>query len=363
MEDLVKQCFGGIFAGKKVLLTGHTGFKGSWLTLWLQQLGANVTGVSLPPDTEPSHWALLNLAGEHYELDINNAAELAQVVEKIKPDLVLHLAAQALVRESYHSPVSNWQTNVMGTVNVLEACRNTPSVKAIIAVTTDKVYENNETGAAFTEQDALGGHDPYSASKAACELAIQSYRRSFFLTSGPLLASARAGNVIGGADWATDRLVPDLVRSCEAGQVMRIRSPQAIRPWQHVLDSLSGYLHLGAQLLQGHRHFATAWNFGPVATDSRTVADVLDMMRQFWPQLHWQVEKSAAEFHEAKVLRLNIDKAQQLLQWQPVWDVTKAATVTAQWYHAFYQRQQLITLTQLQQYVADARCSGVVWAN
>ena len=363
MEDLVKQCFGGVFAGKKVLLTGHTGFKGSWLTLWLQQLGANVTGVSLPPETEPSHWQLLNLSGEHYELDINSTAELAQLVEKVKPDLVLHLAAQALVRQSYHAPVSNWLTNVMGSVNILEACRNASSVKAIIVVTTDKVYENNETGAAFSELDALGGHDPYSASKAACELVVQSYRHSFFSTSGALLASARAGNVIGGGDWAADRLVPDLVRACEAGKVMKIRSPQAIRPWQHVLDSLSGYLYLAAQLLQGHRNFATAWNFGPEETDSRTVVEVLEMMRQFWPQLQWKVEENTVVFHEAELLRLNIDKAQLQLKWQPVWNVAKAATVTAQWYHAFYQRQQIISFTQLQQYVADARTSGVLWAN
>lgn len=362
MEDLVASCFNGVFAGKRVLLTGHTGFKGSWLALWLQQLGADVSGVSLAPDTEPAHWPLLNLSGQHFVQDIGDAGAVRQIVDVVKPELVLHLAAQPLVRQSYVDPVTNWQSNVMGTVHLLEACRMQPSVRAIIAVTTDKVYDNAETGAAFTEQQALGGHDPYSASKAACELVVQSYRRSFFSAGGPLLASARAGNVIGGGDWATDRLIPDVVRACQADSALVIRSPYAVRPWQHVLDSLSGYLLLAAGLLQGRQELACGWNFGPGQADSKTVLEVLTLMQQYWPELHWQTEVASSLWHEAKLLRLDTTKARQLLQWQPVWKVVQAAQTTALWYQAYYQQRQILTQQQIQHYIADARQQGAVWA-
>ncbi|WP_113907277.1 CDP-glucose 4,6-dehydratase [Aliidiomarina celeris] len=363
MEDLVASCFNGVFAGKRVLLTGHTGFKGSWLALWLQQLGADVTGVSLAPDTEPAHWPLLNLSGKHFVQDICDAGAVRQIVDAVRPELVLHLAAQPLVRKSYADPLSTWQSNVIGTVNVLEACRMQGSVQAIIVVTTDKVYDNPETGIAFTEQLPLGGHDPYSASKAACELVVQSYQRSFFSADGPLLASARAGNVIGGGDWAADRLIPDVVRACQADSDLVIRSPHAIRPWQHVLDSLSGYLLLAAGLLQERQELASAWNFGPAQTDSITVLDVLTLMQQHWPQLHWQIDSTSTEWHEAGLLRLDTTKARQLLQWQPVWDVTQAAQQTALWYQAYYQQRPLLTLQQLQRYITDARQQGAVWTS
>ncbi|GHG69279.1 CDP-glucose 4,6-dehydratase [Alishewanella longhuensis] len=363
MEDLVESCFNGTFASKRVLLTGHTGFKGSWLALWLQQLGAEVTGLSLAPDTEPAHWSFLNLTGQHFAQDVCDAGAVREIVDKVKPELVLHLAAQPLVRQSYTDPITTWQTNVMGTVNVLEACRLQRSVRAVIAVTTDKVYDNTETGIAFTEQQPLGGHDPYSASKAACELVVQSYRRSFFASGGPLLASARAGNVIGGGDWAAERLIPDVVRACHASSALVIRSPNAVRPWQHVLDSLSGYLLLAAELLRGRQELACSWNFGPAQSDSKTVLDVLTLMQHHWPELCWQSDNTPAQWHEAGLLRLDTSKAGQLLQWQPIWNVSQAAEKTALWYQAFYQQQQLLTQQQLQNYIADARHQGAVWTN
>lgn len=362
MEDLVKQCFGGVFAGKKVLLTGHTGFKGSWLAYWLKRLGADVTGVSLPPVTYPNHWQLLNLDINNVEADINSAQLMRSLLQQTKPELVFHLAAQPLVRASYQSPIDNWQTNVMGTVNVLEACRSISSVKAIVAVTTDKVYENNNKGVNFSEQDPLGGHDPYSASKAACELVIQSYRRSFFEQQGILLASARAGNVIGGGDWAEDRLIPDIVRASHAGSPLKIRYPGAVRPWQHVLDSLSGYLCLAQSLLLGESDRAAAWNFGPDASECATVEAVLQQMQQHWPALSWQAE-SEPQPTEMSLLMLDSEQAQHKLNWRPVWHFEQSALYTAQWYQSLYNHKLVITAAQLRQYCQDAKQQGLVWAN
>ena len=354
--------FNGIFNGRKVLLTGHTGFKGSWLAYWLKRLGADVTGVSLPPVTYPNHWQLLSLDSNSIEADINNAQQMKSLLQQTKPELVFHLAAQPLVRASYLAPADNWQTNVMGTVNVLEACRSISSVKAVVAVTTDKVYENNNKGVNFSEQDPLGGHDPYSASKAACELVIQSYRRSFFQQQGILLASARAGNVIGGGDWAEDRLIPDIVRAFHAGSPLKIRYPEAVRPWQHVLDSLSGYLCLAQSLLLGQADNATAWNFGPDVSECATVDAVLRQMQQHWPALSWQAE-SEPQPTEMSVLMLDSEQAQRKLSWRPVWHFEQSALYTAQWYQSFYNHKLVITAAQLRQYCQDAKQQGLVWAN
>ncbi|MGT2429927.1 CDP-glucose 4,6-dehydratase [Cupriavidus basilensis] len=244
--------FGDVYRGRRVLLTGHTGFKGSWLALWLTQMGARVTAVALPPETSPNHWDLLGLGVDDHRLDIRDGDALAKAVASARPEIVFHLAAQPLVRRSYREPVATWATNVMGTANLLESCRNTDSVRGILVVTSDKCYENHEWVWGYRENDRLGGHDPYSASKAATEILVASYRASFMHgEAAPGLASARAGNVIGGGDWSEDRLIPDLVRAIVAGQEVEIRSPEATRPWQHVLESLSGYLLLGKRLLEG----------------------------------------------------------------------------------------------------------------
>lgn len=354
--------FNGIFKGKKVLLTGHTGFKGSWLAYWLKQLGADVTGIALPASTQPAHWQLLGLDINSIAADIRDAQQMNTLLRQIQPELVFHLAAQPLVRASYINPIDNWHTNVTGTVNVLDACRSVASVRAIVAITTDKVYENKGNAVDFTEQDPLGGHDPYSASKAACELVIQSYRRSFFAEQGVLLASARAGNVIGGGDWAGDRLIPDIVRASHAGLPLTIRYPEAIRPWQHVLDSLSGYLCLAQSLLLGQSDKASAWNFGPEPAQCKTVTAVLSQMQQHWPALCWQAE-TVPQPVEMALLMLNSDQARHQLNWYPVWSFEQTASYTAQWYQQYYQQQKVLTAAQLQQYCEDAKQQGLVWAN
>jgi CDP-glucose 4,6-dehydratase len=350
------------YAGRRVLLTGHTGFKGSWLAAWLKQLEADVTGVALDPIGNPNHWDLLRLAVDDRRLDIRDAAAMHGLLAAVKPEIVFHLAAQPLVRASYRDPVETWASNVQGVVHVLEACRKVGGVRAIVVVTTDKVYENHEWQRGYREDDALGGHDPYSASKAAAELVVQSYRRSFFALPGaPLLASARAGNVLGGGDWSEDRLIPDLIRATQAGEPMVIRSPSATRPWQHVLESLSGYLLLGQRLLAGDQACARAWNFGPAAADNRSVADMLALMRPLWPQLRWEITRTPQP-HEAGLLYLDSSRANDALGWRPVWNLERCLEATAQWYRALQEEQRLLTREQLGQFVADARAAGCSWA-
>jgi CDP-glucose 4,6-dehydratase len=354
--------FGDIFRGRKILITGHSGFKGSWLALWLTQLGAEVTGIALPPDTVPSHWNLLKLPLPSHMEDINDARAVQNVLQQSQPELVIHLAAQPLVRASYQQPIHTWQTNVMGTANVLEACRFQKSVRAIVVITTDKVYENNDAGQHFIESDSLGGYDPYSASKAACELVVQSYRRSFFAEKNVLLASARAGNVIGGGDWAVDRLIPDIVRAMQAQSPLTIRYPFATRPWQHVLDSLSGYLCLAHRLLLQESDKATAWNFGPDPEHCRGVSDVLMQMKLHWPDLEWR-EDAAVQLHEAERLTLDSSAAQLQLGWKPVWGFEETAQHTAEWYQRFYLNQQVISQQQLEIYIRNAQTNKSTWVN
>ena len=359
------ELFGDIYRGKRVLVTGHTGFKGSWLSLWLKQLGAEVVGMSLAPETQPNHWNLLGLESSvlHHELDIRQAAEVVSVFSETHPEMVFHLAAQPLVRHSYRDPLETWSTNVMGTANVLEACRQTRSVRAILAVTTDKCYENQEWAWGYRETDRLGGHDPYSASKAGSELVAASYRRAFFHTDGaPLLATARAGNVIGGGDWSEDRLIPDLVRAIAAQQSLEIRSPNATRPWQHVLESLSGYLLLGQKLIEGDDNFGGAWNFGPERSGNRQVADVLSRLQTHWPEMLWH-QTAVPQPHEANLLYLESAKAHAQLGWQSVWNLDTTLEKTADWYRVFQNSHATISTQQLAEYVEAAQEAQVAWVS
>jgi CDP-glucose 4,6-dehydratase len=354
--------FGNAYKNKKVLITGHTGFKGSWLTLWLQMLGAKVTGISLPPATSPNHWDLLGLDAESFYIDIRNEELLRQKIVETKPDMVFHLAAQPLVRRSYLQPLETWATNVVGTANVLDACRQVEGLGAIVVVTTDKCYENKEWVWGYREIDPLGGHDPYSASKGGSELVAASYRRSFFNTpSSPLLATARAGNVIGGGDWSEDRLIPDLVRSVETGKTLEIRSPKATRPWQHVLECLSGYLILGQQLLEGNKACADAWNFGPDREGNRQVEQVLAALKADWPSVEWNCSDTPQP-HEAQLLHLDSGKAREKLFWRPVWTFDEGVAATAEWYRAWLDRGDMVSLNQLQGYIRHAKERGLSWA-
>lgn len=355
--------FSDIYRGKRVLVTGHTGFKGSWLTCWLEQLGATVYGLALDPEGQPNHWQLLHHNVVDIRGDIRNSEFVQQVFVQAQPDIVFHLAAQPLVRRSYDAPLDTWSANLMGTANVLEASRHTKSLKAAVLITTDKVYKNQESLKGYRESDSLGGHDPYSASKAACELLVDSYRLSFGQPQSPLLiATARAGNVIGGGDWAESRLIPDLVKAATSNDQLLIRSPHATRPWQHVLECLSGYLLLGEQLLVGNTQAAQAWNFGPSAVDNRSVQEVLASLQKYWPVLSWQ-QSEGPHPHEAGLLYLDCTKAQTELNWQPVWSLDEALKMTSHWYQHFYTTGQADTQAQLKHYLACAQKNKCTWIN
>ncbi len=347
--------FADIYRNRRVLLTGHTGFKGSWLALWLQNMGANITGLALAPNTQPNHWDLLDLGIEEYRTDIGDQDAVADAVQKTNPEIVFHLAAQPLVRYSYATPVETWKSNVMGSVHLLEACRNAPDLKAIVFITTDKCYENKESSKGYTEDDKLGGHDPYSASKAATEFVASSYRDAFF-KGKPLIATARAGNVIGGGDWALDRIIPDLARAQANGEKLIVRSPNAVRPWQHVLEPLAGYLQLGQKLLEGKKEFEGAWNFGPEEKDIMSVGALLDHMKAEY------VVQSNNDLHETKILMLDSTKAHQKLQWNPVMSINDQISMTGEWYSAFSKQKTVLTREQLSAYLNAAKKSKAVWA-
>lgn len=367
MESMaLNRLFGGAYSGRRVLVTGHTGFKGSWLVAWLQAMGAQVAGLALDPDTSPSHWNALGLAGvDDHRIDLRDAAAVREVMASHRPDMVFHLAAQPLVRRSYREPVTTFDVNVMGLVNVLEAVRGCPSVRVLINATTDKVYADGAGNAGYRETDALGGHDPYSTSKACAELVSACYRKSFFCRDGGRgfevrVATARAGNVIGGGDWAEDRLVPDLVRAGISNEALKIRHPRATRPWQHVLEPLSGYLNLGQALLDSD-HFAGAWNFGPGSDGELAVQELAARFTTCWPTLRIEVDEEDHP-HEAVILRLNCEKALQQLAWAPAWDIGTAVERTGAWYRAFRESGQVHTSRDIADYVADARRKGVPWA-
>lgn len=349
------------FHGKKVLITGHTGFKGSWLALWLQTLGAKVVGYALPPPTNPSLFAAANVADGMTSLegDIRDFSALAKVFEKYQPEIVIHMAAQALVRYSYANPVETYFTNVMGTVHVLEAARLAGSVRVIVNVTSDKCYENREWIWGYRENEAMGGHDPYSSSKGCAELVTAAYRNSYFNPStfnnqhSTALASARAGNVIGGGDWAEDRLIPDILRAIVQGKPVQIRNPHAIRPWQHVLEPLSGYLILAQKLWEDGAAYSEAWNFGPNDEDAKPVSWIADHLTKAWGEGASWVLDGGNHPHEAHHLKLDCTKAKSRLNWQPRWHLEDALGAIVDWHraHKADKDMRLVSLGQIQRYV------------
>lgn len=360
--------FGDFYRGRRVLVTGHTGFKGSWLCEWLLSLGAEVAGYALAPDTDPSHFEILGLADRirHTVGDIRDVALIAALVQDFKPDVVFHLAAQPLVRLSYREPASTWETNVMGTVNLLEAVRACPSVKACVVVTSDKCYENREWPWGYRETEAMGGHDPYSASKGAAELVVASYRRSFFQdSSGCRVASGRAGNVIGGGDWSVDRIVTDFVKSIHAGRPLELRNPAATRPWQHVLEPLSGYLELGRRLCgPDGSDFAEGWNFGPSEESVVLVQELARKLASRWGKGEVAVDTSGSHPHEAGLLKLDCSKARMELGWHGVWNVDETARRVVDWYKEHSEGGDMLSRTrgQIESYSNDAKRQGLPWA-
>lgn len=374
--DPVQGGLGAVFHGRRVLVTGHSGFKGSWLCEWLISLGARVTGLSLPPDTSPALFDQLDLAHRMDSLfgDIRSPDTVRRVLREASPEFVFHLAAQPLVRRSYRDPLLTWQTNVIGTLHVLEALRDLDHPCAAILVTTDKCYENREWVHGYRETDPLGGFDPYSSSKAAAEIAIAAWRRSFFRDSPVRLASARAGNVIGGGDWAEDRIVPDVIKALQRGVPVKVRNPRATRPWQHVLEPLSGYLWLAARLADSSPAGAapgtdSAFNFGPGPEGNRPVRDLVEEILRH-ARGSWTDVSDPKALHEASLLQLSIDKAAALLGWRPVWSFEESVRATVEWYQAGQEPAlaqdplalQQLTRRQIEAYASQARAQRVAWA-
>lgn len=369
--------FQGVYKGRRVLVTGHTGFKGTWLTTWLLSLGAEVAGYSLPePTSNPSNFAVLSLEKriKHYQGDIRDLQKLSSAFAEFKPEIVFHLAAQALVRQSYAEPALTFETNAMGSLNVLEAARKSPELKALVMITSDKCYRNDEWVYGYRESDHLGGEDPYSASKACAEIIIHSYFKSFYApaNNGPSAASVRAGNVIGGGDWAVDRIVPDCARAYAADEAVNIRSPWATRPWQHVLEPLSGYLLVGAKLFlkeEGPMSVnGEAFNFGPPAEVNQNVAAVVDALSTHWPGFESQMDREGtAGKKECTLLKLCCDKAQAHLGWRACLQFGETIEFTADWYKTYYGKSGHkvdmydYTLEQIQEYTQKARERGLGW--
>lgn len=345
--------FQNIYKGKRVLVTGHTGFKGSWLVMWLKELGADICGYSLAPNTTPSMFEVVNVADGIRSVigDIRDRETLNKTFQDFKPEFVFHLAAQPLVRLSYAEPVLTYETNVIGTLNVLEAARKCGTVKAFVNITTDKCYENKEIARGYKEDEPMGGYDMYSSSKGCVEILSSSYRRSFLQEDGYAMATARAGNVIGGGDWALDRLIPDCVRSIEAGKEIEIRNPVSTRPWQHVLEPLSGYLLLGQLLYTQGKKFAEGFNLGPNPDSVLTVAEVAKQVVEAYGKGSVYVHKRD-NLHEANLLMLDITKAKEVLGWTPTYTAHEAIVKTVQWYERFYKGEQMIpfTLQQIHEY-------------
>jgi CDP-glucose 4,6-dehydratase len=360
--------FSDIYRGRRVLVTGNTGFKGSWLSLWLKQLGAEVAGYSLHVPASPSNFDILRLESRlrHYQGDIRDRARLAEVIDEFRPEMIFHLAAQALVRRSYADPVTTFETNTMGMVNLLDCVRTRPWIETAVLITSDKAYRNDEWCWGYRETDTLGGHDPYSGSKSCAELVAHSYFHSFLRDTPTRVATTRAGNVIGGGDWGDDRIVPDCVRAWSKKESVSVRSPQATRPWQHVLEPLSGYLWLGAQLWQKYDGLdGEAFNFGPDAHVNQTVAELLSAMATRWPDAQWDVPEGCEQGgHEATLLKLSCDKVLFHLNWRSVLQFPETVAFTVDWYQTWHGRQQNIytyTVDQIEQYCQLARVRGAPW--
>ncbi len=364
--------FNQMFRNKRVFITGHTGFKGSWLCLWLHTLGAEVTGYALDPPTDPSlfklcrvHELITSITG-----DVRDLKSLTSAIKNASPEIVIHLAAQPIVRESYSNPVDTYAVNVMGTVNLLEAVRQAPGIRAVVNVTTDKCYENRDWLWSYRENEHFGGHDPYSSSKACSELVTAAYRSSFFeaapqqnkaITASPAVATARAGNVIGGGDWGKDRLIPDCIRALVAGEKLRIRNPNAIRPWQHVLEPLAGYLILACRLYTDGAAFAEAWNFGPENKDARPVAWIIDRLCATIPGFSWESDENSHP-HEANFLKLDSSKARFRLDWQPRWSLETALDKIIAWHEKWQRGEDMRaeTLNQIHSYEAQLETVGML---
>ena len=341
-----------IYKGKRVLVTGHTGFKGSWLTIWLKLLGAEVIGIALDPRTPVDNFVLSGISENiiNYRADIRNLERIQEIVNQEKPDILFHLAAQPIVIDSYEDPVYTFETNIMGTVNLLEVFRKTESLKAGIFITTDKCYENFEKDYSYVETDPMGGHDPYSASKGAAELVISSYRRSYFQNSNKKIASVRAGNVIGGGDWSPHRLMVDIIKAIEIGKKIEVRNPYATRPWQHVLEPLGGYLLLGSKMMLENA-FDEAWNFGPEKENIVTVKELLETTIATYGKGEWIDVSNKEKLHEAKLLALDINKAKTKLNWKPVLNLQKTIQFTVDWYKAYKTTDVLdLCLKQIEEY-------------
>jgi len=357
----MKQLFGNIYKNKNVLVTGHTGFKGSWLTLWLNKLNANVYGIALPPPTQPNHFDLIDNKIESYLQDICNLSIIKKIMHKINPEIIFHLAAQPLVKYSYQEPVFTYMTNIMGTVNILEIAKTLKRIKAIIIITSDKCYENKEWIWSYRENESMGGADPYSSSKACAELITSAYRSSFFNSpNSAIIASARSGNVIGGGDWANDRIMTDIIRSANTGKPVKLRYPHATRPWQHVLEPLSGYLMLGWKLLKGKNEFSGGWNFGPTNENNVTVLELVLESKRNWEKIRYDFDKKE-NFHESNYLMLDSTKANKLLNWKPVWNFEKTVKNTMHWYKKYYENNTVISEEILNNYILDARYQKLIW--
>ena len=361
--------FENIYHDHRVLVTGHTGFKGSWLSSWLLDLGATVAGFSTNIPTKPSHFEVLRLTDriEHFEGDVRNKGSLQKSIDKFCPEIVFHFAAQSLVRKSYEDPALTFETNSTGTLNLLECLRNQPSIKAAVLITSDKCYENVEWLWGYRENDRLGGKDPYSASKACAELISRVYMESFFKKNGPNIATARAGNVIGGGDWASDRVVPDCVRAWSEKKPIITRNPKATRPWQHVLEPLGGYLTLGQKLFSGNSICKNqSFNFGPQEKINQSVGDLITEMTQYWPGAESKVQQDIdPSKSESTLLKLNCEKSSQFLQWRAVLDFSETVRMTGEWYQAFYNEKQTsiieTTNRQIQEYTEKATRLNLTW--
>ena len=350
---MIDQAF---WQGKRVFLTGHTGFKGSWLSLWLVSLGASVKGYALNPNTTPSLFneAKVDRVIDSQIGDIRDQEALHESMTTFNPDVLIHMAAQPLVRYSYDAPIETYEVNVIGTAKVLEVARNCAKLKAIVNITTDKCYENDERPQGYKENDPMGGHDPYSSSKGCAELVTLAYRRSFLQDQGVSLASVRAGNVIGGGDWADDRLIPDILRSFEKNKPVVIRNPKATRPWQHVLEPLSGYLVLAQKMYNNHKEYAEGWNFGPREEDVKPVDWILDKMISKWPDSSWELDQNSNP-HEADFLKLDISKAESKLGWKPVWELSYTLEKIIAWQKAWLNKEdmQVACLAEIEEYTKE----------